>query len=632
MNHYSRELLIRLIWLALWFITLLGATIFWFDQASSSPNETSIFKPTRKIYQLKMMSEATLDDANKVAIEAKENRGSMPCNERSRAILKIRVMEGYSLNSEGADNLLSQIQQRIDFSLSCSEWIENMQALSKLNLLNRDTVKNKNKSAFFEEALTERVSWNRRLPCVYYQNIQNFSLAVGNPVQCRLENLELSTPAFLTNSGMKKTIDFSKIVLANAPSETLTRINQKELLLTLEPTLQGKLDNLEQCLTHPENCNRIQRLPALKHVSVVILDTKSGDILATLCWSGPCEKFKAYGNLGALLVETPPASTAKLLHAMVLAENGNIDPLMIQRQIKTSGQIDSLVSKRNEWWEKQAICEGEIDQCQHPKKIKSIAKLLNWMDDCPTNDIQCGRLSLLNDSESMILPGFIGKIKITDSNSKNGNMLSWKEYDEIRQGKRKSPGSATYFNTALAVQSSIGAGDSRTSALGLAHLSGQIYRISHGQNLVQPSLIKQLDGSKEGSVPTAALRKAAQNVLIGMHKVLEPAETGWSGPGTVSGAFQREFNRPCTEDCGVWAKTGTVSQKDPGFGGATLFTGIIDLAQLNKWMMKSELDSRGRKLSIGIVAYPKASVNSVHVASELAMHLAAELSVKGDEK
>ena len=54
MNHYSRELLIRLIWLALWFITLLGATIFWFDQASSSPNETSIFKPTRKIYQLKM--------------------------------------------------------------------------------------------------------------------------------------------------------------------------------------------------------------------------------------------------------------------------------------------------------------------------------------------------------------------------------------------------------------------------------------------------------------------------------------------------------------------------------------------------------------------------------------------------
>jgi hypothetical protein len=49
-------------------------------------------------------------------------------------------------------------------------------------------------------------------------------------------------------------------------------------------------------------------------------------------------------------------------------------------------------------------------------------------------------------------------------------------------------------------------------------------------------------------------------------------------------------------------------------------------------MMKSELDSRGRKLSIGIVAYPKASVNSVHVASELAMHLASELSVKGDTK
>jgi len=632
MNHYSRELLIRLIWLALWLFSLLVATILWFDQASSSPNETSIFKPTRKIYQLKMMSEATQNELNPIEIVKESNQESLPCNDRGRAILKIRVMDAYSLNSENADHLINKIQQKIDFRLSCSEWIENMQALSKINLLNKDKAKIKNNIASFEEALTERVSWNRRLPCVYYKNIENFGLAVGNPMQCRQENLDLSTPEFLANSGMKKTVEFSKILLAYATSETLIKISQNELLLTLEPALQGKLDNLEQCLIRPENCNKIQKLPALKHVSVVIMDTKSGDILATLCWSGPCEKFKAYGNLGALLVETPPASTAKLLHAIIFAENANTDPLMLQRQIKTSGQVDSLVSKRNEWWEKQAICDGQLDECQHPKKIKSIAKLLNWKHDCPNNDIQCGRLSLFSDSESMFLPGFIGKIKITDSSSKTGNMLSWKEYDEIRQGKRKSPGSATYFNTALAVQSSIGAGDSRTSALGLAHLSGQIYRTSQGQKLVRPSLIKQLNGAKEGSAPTAALRKAAQTVLIGMHKVVEPAETGWSGPGTVSGAFQREFKRPCSEDCGIWAKTGTVSQKDRGFSGATLFTGIIDVGQLNKWMMKSELDSDGRKLSIGIVAYPKASVNSVHVASELAMHLASELSVKGDTK
>ncbi len=632
MNHYSRELFIRLIWLALWLFALLAATILWFDQASSSPNETSIFKPTRKIYQLKMMSEATQSESNQIDIAMKPNQESLPCNDRGRAILKIRVMDAYSLDSESADNLIHKIQQKIDFSLSCSEWIENIQALSKINLINRDNSENKSNSRFFEEALTERVSWNRRLPCIYYQNIDNLGLAVGNPVKCRRENLDVSTPEFLANSGMKKTIEFSKIALANATNETLTKINQNELLLTLEPALQGKLDNLEQCLTRPENCNELKKLPSLKHVSVVIMDTKSGDILATLCWSGPCDKFKAYGNLGALLIETPLASTAKLLHAMVLAENGNIDQLMLQRQIKTSGQIDSLVTKRNEWWEKQAICDGQMNECQHSKKIKSIAKLLNWAHDCPNNDIQCGRLSLFSDSESMFLPGFIGKIKITDSSSKTGTMLSWKEYDEIRQGKRKSPGSATYFNTALAVQSSIGAGDSRTSALGLAHLSGQIYRTSQGQKLIRPSLIKQLNGSKEGSAPTAALRQAAQTVLIGMHKVVEPAETGWSGPGTVSGAFQREFKRPCSEDCGVWAKTGTVSQKDRGFSGATLFTGIIDVAQLNKWIMKSELASDGRKLSIGIVAYPKAPMNSVHVASELAMYLASELSVKGDTK
>ena len=104
-------------------------------------------------------------------------------------------MDGYSLNSESADNLLHKIQQKIDFSLSCSEWIENMQALSKINFINRDNEKIKINSTFFEEALTERVSWNRRLPCIYYQNLENFGLAVGNPVRCRRENLDLSTPA-----------------------------------------------------------------------------------------------------------------------------------------------------------------------------------------------------------------------------------------------------------------------------------------------------------------------------------------------------------------------------------------------------------------------------------------------------
>lgn len=633
MNHYSRELLIRLIWLALWFFAFLAATILWFDHASSSPNETSIFKPTRKIYQLKMMSDAAQHELNKLDIAENINRELIPCSDRGRTILKIRVMDGYSLNSESSDNLVNQIQQQIKFNLSCSEWIENMQALTKLNLRNKNTAEIKNTNLFFEEAFSERVSWNRKLPCVYYQNSKNLGLAVGNPVQCRRENLDLSTPGILVNSGMKKTIELTKVLLANATNETLDKINQNELLLTLEPSLQGKLDNLEKCLNSPENCNQIQKLPAIKHVSVVIMDTRSGDILATLCWSGPCGKFKAYGNLGALLIETPPASTAKLLHAMVLAGNTNVDSLMLQRQIKTSGQVvDSLVSKRNEWWEKQSICDGQSDQCEHPKKIKSIAKLLNWKDDCPSNDIQCGRLSLLSNSESMLLPGFIGKIKISDSSLQTVKMLSWKEYDEIREGKKKSPGSTMYFNTALAVQSSIGAGDSRTSALGLAHLSGQIYRTSQGQKLVQPTLIKQLNESKEGSAPSATLREAAQTVLIGMHKVVQPAETGWSGPGTVSGAFQREFKRPCSADCGVWAKTGTVSQKDRGFGGATLFTGIFDMAQLNKWMMNSEFDSDGRKLSIGVVAYPKSPINSTHIASELAMHLASEISVKANTK
>jgi hypothetical protein len=115
----------------------------------------------------------------------------------------------------------------------------------------------------------------------------------------------------------------------------------------------------------------------------------------------------------------------------------------------------------------------------------------------------------------------------------------------------------------------------------------------------------------------------------GMRKVLEPAEAGWNGSGTVAGAFQREFKRACSEDCGIWAKTGTVSQQDRGFAGATLFTGIIDLPVLQQWRYKNENKTDGRRIAIGVIVHPKAPGHSVHLASEMAMQLAAELSFQG---
>jgi hypothetical protein len=471
------------------------------------------------------------------------------------------------------------------------------------------------------------------LPCLFYNNGQRLGLAAGNPVQCFREQLVFNTPPRDTNNGLQQAIGLSKNLLANANEDAFRGLNQRDLLLTLDDQLQPVLDHMSRCLSQPESCARGARLPPLKHVSAVIMDVTSGDILAALCWSGPCDKLKAMGHLGALLIETPPASTAKLLHAMVLAQGGSVagtvDGLMLQRQIKTSGQTDALVSKRNEWWEKQAICDTQPGACAHPRLVKAMSEQLGWSTDCRSTDIQCGRIGLLRETDSMIFPGFIGRLKITNPQTKNSTMLDWKDYDQIRQGKKKPPASASYFNTALAVQSAIGAGDSRTSALGLAHMASQISRMAQGQPAQQPALIRPLTGSPQGSKPSTAERSAALTVIGGMRKVLEPAEAGWNGPGTVAGAFQREFKRSCAEECGIWAKTGTVSQQDRGFAGATLFTGIVDLQQLQQWRAQNDNRPSGRRIAIGLIVHPKTPGHSAHLASDMAMQLASDLSLQG---
>jgi len=629
MTHHTRELLQRLMWLALWMLLLLVATMLWFGHASDTPDETSVFKPARKIAQLNVMAQALEHAQSADAPGVQPQRQPIACDARGMAILKIRVMEGFALGAEQADQLIARLHDRIDFSQRCTEWVDNLQTLAKFQSGRAQTLGPATLAQPFDEALSERVSWMRRVPCLFYNNGPSLGLAAGNPVPCFREQLVFNTPPRDAKNGMQQAIGLSKSLLANADVSAFRSLNQRDLLLTLDDTTQPVLDRLNRCLSQPDSCVRSAHLPPLKHVSAVVMDVQSGDILATLCWSGPCDKLKVMGHWGALLVESPPASTAKLLHAMVLAQGGTVDGLMLQRQIKTSGQTDALVSKRNEWWEKQAICDAQPSPCGHPRLLKAMSEQLGWSTDCRSTDIQCGRIGLLRETDSMIFPGFIGRLNITNPQTNISSMLNWKNYDQIRQGKMKSPGSASYFNTALAVQSAIGAGDSRTSALGLAHLASQISRMAQGQPAQRPALIRPLTGGPQGSEPSSAQRNAAKTVMGGMRKVLEPAETGWNGSGTVAGAFQREFKRSCAEDCGIWAKTGTVSQQDRGFAGTTLFTGIVDLPQLQHWRYQNESKSAGRRIAIGLIVHPKAPGHSVHLASEMAMQLASDLSLQG---
>jgi hypothetical protein len=122
------------------------------------------------------------------------------------------------------------------------------------------------------------------------------------------------------------------------------------------------------------------------------------------------------------------------------------------------------------------------------------------------------------------------------------------------------------------------------------------------------------------------MQAAAQVVLGGMRKVVQPAEIGWKDPGTVANTFQRILGKPCTDDCGVWAKTGTVSQQDPNFAGASLFSGVVDVSKVRAWRSNETLPPTSRQIAIGFISIPAKGVKPTHVASELAVQLIKELT------
>lgn len=623
MKNYTRELLTRMSWLVAWLVLLLVVVAFWFHQATQESEKHSVFKPVQRIQQLKAMQAAIAENKQSLQSTTRE----LDCDSRGRAVLTIRTMNGLNQDANTASATLQQIHQQLNFKLRCSEWVENMQSLvtyqAKLNNPNSGG------SIEFDSALSEQVSWERQIPCMYFRSEQKaVGLMMGNPVRCSRHRTQSSTDLVEVRAGFQAMQQIAKSYISNAPVQVVQSMNGVDHIFTIDPKLQTVMDRWANCLSQ-NPCENGPQIRTSRHVSAVILDVNTGDILAALCWSGPCDKpqMKSMSHLGALLIETPPASTAKLLHAMVLAQNNPADALMLQRQIKTSGQTDNLVTKRNEWWEKQAICEDVPKKpCAHPSQVLSMAREFQWNQNCDGASIFCGRLGLIEQSDSLILSGLIGHVRLSASPQKAMTLLSWADYDAIRQGKKRADGSMNYMNTALSIQSVIGAGDARTSALGLAHLSAQILRTSQGKAVHRPTLIKPWDQIVDTKTSPAELKTAAAVVLGGMRKVVQPAESGWKDPGTVANTFQRILGKPCTEECGVWAKTGTVSQQDPNFAGASLFTGVVDVGQVSAWRSNETASQTTRQLAIGFISLPAKGIKPTHVASELAVQLIKELT------
>ena len=489
MRHYSNQLSRRLIGLGFGMLLFLALTMLWFSGAKVGSSVETNFTPAARVAELTMMASALRDTAESHAYAPSSTRHPFLCDAREIAILKIRFMSTFKLDTEQVGRWIQGIEDRVDRSQPCTRWVSNLAILA--NSISQASPQDASTplQQRLEQALTEQVSWTARTPCLFYAKEEQLGLAFGNPVRCVRKQASFSAQAYPMSTGMKKAIGWSKTLMANAPSEAFPHSDQQDFILTLDNGIQSVLDSWATCLP-AGTCARSTPIAGLRHVSVVLLDSATGDILAALCWSGPCDKHRDLGNLGAFLVETPPASTVKMLHAMVLAENQAIEPLMLQRQIKTSGQVG--VGKHNEWWEKQSICDGKAGPCMHPIRVNALAQKLGLGTDCDAADLQCGRMGLVKDSKTAVFSGFVGKIKTTSTVRGARPMLDWSTYDQIRQHKRLPPNTGTYLNTLLSVQSAIGAGDTRTSALGIAYTASQISRLSQGLPINRPSLIRPL--------------------------------------------------------------------------------------------------------------------------------------------
>jgi hypothetical protein len=623
MRPYSRILLGRALAGALVFSALIGFAMYWQRTQVAQPDQ-AVYRPAQRIVQVLAADQALRQSPpNDSAVPPT----ALPCEGRSLDVLRARLVASGVVSAQQVDQRIRAAAASPQPWPSCASFVQAFELA--LAMTAGPSGGGTLSAQQVEQALSEDVNWTRRLPCLLARDAGTVRLLAGSPLVCGGAAPTLDSLASLPRDASYRQLaaGLARGLSVAAVAGTL----QVDTLgwLSLSPGLQALMDPWARC-RQAGQCPQVPALPLQRDVSVVVMDAKTGLILAAWCDGQACSKMARAGTgvLPAALVEAPPASTAKLLFSLELAAAQAVQPLVLQRQIKTSGQNDGLVVKRNEWWERQAICDaGSTEACNVPGQTRALADALGYNAACDRGASLCGRWGLVEPELRSLSPGTVGRLALEPTGAKRVRMLDWKSYEDVRQGRKSPKGLVGYEPSSRAIQAVLGAGDSRTSALGLALLSTQIWRMAQGMPLAAPRVI---DFGPTG-LPTsfkgdARWQSAAHTVLGGMRKVVEPAEAGWQGPGTVASALEQALKRPCLGDCGVWAKTGTVSRQDKVYGGTTVLTALVDTQALSAWSGKPlALPAMPSMLSIGVIAMPQGSAASGHAASQIGMGLLRQL-------
>jgi len=512
------------------------------------------------------------------------------------------------------------------------------------------------------QALTERVSWVSVPPCLYLQEGGRRFYLRGPQGYC-LEaddsgRLGLGSELALGSSARQLgNLVYARLLAPQSAAGTVS--DARRFAFTLHRGIAQQLEQYADCWLVNKPCPLDMPIPLTRTegATAAVLDAQTGAVLGLQCFGPVCSlgRLAEAQPLAAALLEAPPASVAKLFFSLALAESPS-PPKDLLFQIKTSGQLDRTVVKRNEWWERTAVCDLQArplgtapHPCPIPARATVLADRLGWNAGCPLPAKDCGRVALTPGMSG--LSGYMGVIQPVAAGSAptarpaaDRLYLGWNDYDRIRAAGGVTQIAQPYREASAAVQAVLGAAEARTSALGLAGLSSGLYRMSHGQAPEGPSLVRPLgrrtstgesggsDAHQVAGQPQHEARRLegpARLVRQGMSKVLTPAEPGWRGDGTAHRAFRTSFGRPCPSGCPVEGKTGTVSGRDPRFAGTTTFSGLVDLPGLLSLMgaPTSLPPDLPPVLAIGVIVFnpDRSRPPGGHAASHLAMRLVRDL-------
>jgi len=600
----------------------------------------NLISPTSQLNLDGVFIPSNLVDQTQVVYKAIKNSNTTQtvefiCGEKNRLLLREKISAAENIDFDKADDRLIKIWS--DFNLqsnnvSCKTFPEILDAaylLDRLSLANPKVPV----QTLATQLFTQNLNWHVQALCVYGHDSNGKFIVSGRPGNCGTVDIKSNTPS-PARSNLK--VSFEPLLqLAKYRKQNITAANSNELVLTINPDLQLLASSIGKCSEFSQLCSpeMYALLKQTSDLTFTIFDANTGSVLAVGCHGKSC-KLIANSQLGLLAganIESPPASTEKLLFSYSFLQNRSVNPNELQLQIKTSGEFPGKASKRNEWWERSAICNnnGERSTCAVPNTVVQFAKDIGLNGQCSNAaNRQCGTSDLLGPLGLSQFSPVNGRILVSankdgpflDEKLIKGPFMQWADYDNIREGKTPAGNLKPLESTSLVIQSVIGAGNNRITSYGLATIVSSIHQIANFSAIKNPTLFE----NKERSIVRFNGQNNAQIILKGMQKVVMPAEKNWAGDGTASKAFIQAFGKPCNVDCPIYGKTGTVSSKDPAYAGNTLFGALIKTNQLQQFVGKSTLSEPTSTLAIGVIANPL-TPNTGHIASKFGMLLIKEV-------